>query len=123
MHRWLRLEGTVDDLLEQLNSRYANSNPWLWCERIQLDTASPVDRERAARREDFTGDLARLCTELQRNPDALTELGKSLQELYGANRARRYLDGFLPEGSELLEILTAAEAECLAELVDDEDDS
>ena len=123
MHRWLRREGTVDDLLEQLNSRYANSHPWLWCERIQLETSSPVDREQAAQREDFTGDLARLCTELRGNPDALAELGQSLRELYGANRARRYLDGFLPEGPELLEILTAAEAECLAELVGDEDDS
>ena len=123
MHRWLRREGTVDDLLEQLNSRYANSNPWLWCERIQLDTASPVDREQAARREDFTGDLARLCTELRENPVALVELQESLQELYGASRARRYLNGFLPDGPELLEILTAAEAECLAELVGDEDEA
>ena len=123
MHRWLRREDTVDDLLEQLNSRYANSNPWLWCERIQLDTASPVDREQAARREDFTGDLARLCTELRENPEALVELQESLQELYGASRARRYLNGFLPDGPELLEILTAAEAECLAELVGEEDEA
>ena len=123
MHRWLRREGTVDDLLEQLNIRYADSQPWLWCERIQLDTASPVDREQAAQREDFTGDLARLCTELRENPDALAELGQWLRELYGASRARRYLDGFLPEGPELLEILTAAEAECLAELVGDEDEA
>ena len=123
MHRWLRREDTGDDLLEQLNSRYANSNPWLWCERIQLDTASPVDREQAARREDFTGDLARLCTELRENPVALVELQESLQELYGASRARRYLNGFLPDGPELLEILNAAEAECLAELVGEDDEA
>ena len=97
--------------------------PGCGCERIQLDTASPVDREQAARREDFTGDLARLCTELRENPEALVELQESLQELYGSSRARRYLNGFLPDGPELLEILTAAEAECLAELVGEEDEA
>ena len=121
MHRWLRREGTVDDLLEQLNSRYANSHPWLWCERIQLDTASPVDREQVARREDFTGDLARLCTELQGNPDGLAELGKSLRDLYVTSNAGQYLREHLPSGNELRELLNAAEDECLAALVDEED--
>ena len=123
MHRWLRRDGTADDLLEQTNERSANSYPWAWCERIRMDTASPVDREQVAKREDFTGDLARLCAELRESPEALAELGQSLQELYGANRARRYLDGILPEGDELLEILAAAEEECLAELVGDEDEA
>ena len=117
MHRWLRRDGTADDLLEQTNERSANSYPWAWCERIRMDTASPVDREQVAKREDFTGDLARLCAELRESPEAQAELGQSLQELYGTNRARRYLDGILPEGDELLEILAAAEEECLAELV------
>ena len=123
MHRWLRREGTVDDLLEQLNSRYANSNPWLWCERIQLDTASPVDREQAARREDFTGDLARLCTELRENPDALAEFGKSLRDLYVTSNAGQYLREHLPSDNDLLELLNAAEDECLAALVDEEDEA
>ena len=113
--------------MEQLNSRYANSNPWLWCERIQLDTASPVDREQAARREDFTGDLARLCTELRENPDALVPNCKqSLRDLYvTSNRARSISPRRHPtfDGPELLEILTAAEAECLAELVGEEDEA
>ena len=123
MHRWLRREDTVDDLLEQLNSRYANSNPWLWCERIQLATASPVDREQAARREDFTGDLARLCTELRENPDALTELGQSLRDLYVTSNAGQYLRDHLPSDHDLLELLDAAEDECLAALVDEQDEA
>ena len=71
MHRWLRRDGTADDLLEQTNERSANSYPWAWCERIRMDTASPVDREEVAKREDFTGDLARLCAELRESPEAL----------------------------------------------------
>ena len=123
MHRWLRLDGTVDDLLDQVNDRYAGSHPWLWCERIEIATASPVDREQVAKREDFTGDLARLCAELRENPDGMADLGQSLQELYSAGRTRRYLDDLLPKGEELLELLTAAEEECLAGLVGDEDEA
>ena len=67
--------------------------------------------------------MARLCAELRESLEALAELGQSLQELYGANRARRYLDGILPEGDELSELLAAAEEECLAELVGDEDEA
>ena len=76
-----------------------------------------------ARREDFTGDLARLCAELRENPDGMVDLGQSLQELYSAGRVRRYLDDLMPEGEELLELLAAAEEECLAGLVGDEDEA
>ena len=123
IHRWLRREGTVDDLLEQINSRYPDSHPWLWCERIQLETSSPVDREQAAQREDFTGDLARLCTELRGNPDALAELGKSLRDLYVTSNAGQYLREHLPSGNDLLELLNAAEDECLSALVDEQDEA
>ena len=64
MDRWLRLPGTVGDVLEQLNGEYAAGHPWLWCERIQLETGSSVDREQVVQREDFSGDLARLVDEL-----------------------------------------------------------
>ncbi len=122
LYRWLRRPDTVDDLLERLNERYANAQPWLWCERIEADTASPVDRAQAARREDFVGDLARLGGELRDDPDALAELRNSLRVLYVNSNAAPYLRGCLPSGEELLELLAAAEEECLAGLVEEEDE-
>ena len=123
MDRWLRREGTVDDLLEHVNEEFAVERPWLWCERIQVETGSVVDRSEVARREDFTGDLARLVDELAGSPEALDEIRRSLRDLYETQRARRYLWDLLPGDEELKRILAAAEEECLAELSDEGDGS
>lgn len=126
LHRWLRRAGAVDELRERVNEQYAPSTSsgqaWLWCERIQADTASPVDREQVALREDFAGDLARLSAELWDNPDALGELRDTLRSLYANSNAAPYLRNHLPSDEELLELLAAAEDECLASLVHEEDE-
>ena len=121
-HRSLRRGDTVDALLGQLNERYAGNRTWLWCERIQTETASPVDRESAALREDFAGDLARLGLALRDDPGALAELREDLHSLYRNSNAAAYLRGHLPNDAELLELLVAAEDECLAGLVDEEEE-
>ena len=123
MDRWLRRQGTVDELREHVNEEFAVERPWLWCERIQVETGSVVDRNEATRREDFAGDLARLVDELAQGPDALDELRRPLRELYETQRARRYLRDLLPGDEELKNILAAAEEECLAELSDEGDGS
>ena len=122
LHRWLRREGPVNDVRDQLNDRYANSENWLWCEGVYLDTASPVDREQLARREDFAGDLARFGGEIRENPDALAELRDALRVLYVNSNAAPYLRSYLPPDDELRELLAAAEDECLASLVSEEDE-
>ena len=126
LHRWLRSAGTVEELRERINEQYAPSTSsgqaWLWCERIQADTASPVDREQVALREDFAGDLARLSGELWDNPDALAELRETLRTLYANSNAAPYLRSHLPSDNELRELLAAAEDECLASLVSEEDE-
>ena len=121
LHRRLRREGMIDDIQDRLNEQYANAQPWLWCERIQVTTAAPVPIDRIADREDFVGDLARLARELRESSEVLPELQRSLHGLYGSNRARHYLRDLLPNYDELLELLTSAEEECLTELVEDED--
>ena len=122
LHRWLRSAGTVDELRERVNEQHANGQSWLWCERIQADTASPVDREQVALREDFAGDLARLGSELRDDPGALGELRDALRALYANSNAAPYLRGYLPSEGELLELLAAAEDECLSSLVNEEDE-
>ena len=122
LHRWLRRADTVEELREHINDQFAHFSPWLWCERIQLDTAYHVDRERVVQREDFTGDLARLSTELRYDSSALAELRELLRGLYVNSNAGTYLRNHLPSDDELRELLAAAEDECLASLVHEEDE-
>ncbi len=122
LHGWLRRPGTADELLERLNSQYAIAQPWLWCERIQTDTASAVDRLQVAQREDFAGDLARLSDQLREDPGALDDLRNLLRPLYANSNAAGYLREHLPPDGELLELLDAAEEECLAALSSEGDE-
>ena len=96
MNRWLRRQDTVEHVLENLNGEYADGHPWLWCERIHLETGSSIDRMQVVQREDFAGDLARLVGELAQSPEALDELRQPLRDLYETQRARRYLRHLLP---------------------------
>ena len=121
MNRWLRSSGTLDEVLERLNEEYSGSLPWLWCERIQLETAPAIDHEQVMQREDFVGDLARLVEDLIESPAGLEDLANSLRELYDTPRARRHLRDLLPDGDELKQLVSAAEAECISELVDTEE--
>ena len=121
MNRWLRSPGTLDDILEQLSYEYSDGLPWLWCERIQLETAPAVNHEQVIQREDFVGDLARLADELISSPEDLEGLRASLRDLYDTQRARRYLRDLLPDSEELKRLVSEAEAECLSELVDTEE--
>ena len=122
LHRSLRRADTAAALQEQLNARHADARTWLWCERVRANTASPVDRQQAAMREDFAGDLARVAGELRQNPNALPELRQTLRTLYANSNAATYLREYQPSDNELLELLAAAEDECLAALIDDEDE-
>ena len=122
LHRWLRRPGTLEELLERLNDQYVSARNWLWCERIRLDTASPINRDQVAQREDFAGDLARLAAQLRDDSGALAELRESLRALYVNSNAAPYLRSHLPTDDELRELLEGAEGECLASLVNEEDE-
>ncbi len=123
LHRTLQRGDTVEELRERVNERYAGAHAWLWCERIRADTASPVDREQVAQREDFAGDLARLGIDLREDPAALAELRELLRPLYVNSNASPFLgNSALPSDDDLRELLASAEEECLATLVGEEDE-
>ena len=122
LNRWLRRPETVPDLLERINERYSYGQTWLWCERVELDTASSVDRQQMVHREDFVGDLARLSLAIRDNPGELDELRELLRPLYGASRTRNYLRHLIPDDEDLLRLIAMAEEDCLTELIDDEDE-
>ena len=123
LHRTLSREGT-GGILEQINKSYGSrSMPWIWCDDISLNTASPIDREEVEQQDNFTGYLARLAVDLRTNQAELDKLKSSLQELYFKPNTSQYLREYMPSGDKLLELLAAAEDECLATLVDEADDA
>ncbi len=122
LHGWLRKAeyDSATAIQERINDRYANARAWLWCERVQTSANPPVDRAQAAQREDFTGDLVRISDSLKDNPGSLAELWKSLRALYVNSNAAPYLREHLPSDDDIRDLLTIAEEECLAMLVNEE---
>ena len=81
-----------------------------------------MNRDQVMQREDFAGDLARLGSELRDDPNALAELRNALRVLYTNSNASQYLKDYLPSDEALLELLAAAEDECLASLANEEEE-
>ena len=121
LNRWVRRPETLDQLLEQINDQHAYASRWLWCERVLLDTGAPVDRQQAALREDFAGDLARLSFSILEDADMTAEMRDLLRPLFVNSNAAAYLRDVLPDNGEIGQLLTSAVEECLAALTDEEE--
>ena len=121
LHRSITRPDVAADIIDRTNDIWTRGQPWLWCERVQLTTACMLDREQVLQRDDFVGDLVRLCDEVRQNNEALLELRQAFSELYNHPNARQYLRDYLPSDDDICELITAAEAECLTLLVEDEE--
>jgi hypothetical protein len=121
LHRDLRNGDAAEAIREQLNEQYDRRGAWLWCEGIRLATASPVDRELVALREDFLGDLVRLSGELRESEESAAEFRRLLQPLYSRREVRELLRDFAPSDDELRELLADAEEECLTGLAPEDE--
>jgi hypothetical protein len=93
--------------------------PFLWCERISVQTAPAFDRAERLQSEDFLADVLRMIDDLRANPDDLQALVESnTASLYTASRAARYLVDSRPETDDLRRLLTDAETRILNELLE-----
>ena len=122
LHWSLMRPGSVDGILERINQVWGGGTPWMWCDRIHLNTGSPLDREQVLLRQDFLGDLARLSDDLQQNADALNEMRDALREVYDHAHTRRYIQDYLPSDDELRSLIATAQEECLSQLIENGDD-
>ena len=121
LHSWLSLPENVLELQAWLNDLYSDSSPWMWCERIKVRTGTPVDRQRAAQRDDFVGDLLRTGSEFRDDPIMLSELQTVMKPLYVTSGAGAYLRDFLPSLDEIKSMLDEAEEQCLDYLLEEEE--
>ena len=117
LHRDLRNGDASEAIREQLNEQYNGRGTWFWCEGIRLNTAPPVDRDLALRREDFVGDLVRLSVELPEIGEAVSDFRQMVDPLYSRREVRELLREFAPSDDDLRELLAEAEEECLTGLM------
>jgi DNA repair exonuclease SbcCD nuclease subunit len=116
MHDAIRRPGFVRDVLGYLEGGWANRSPFAWCERVDVATKAPFDRQDRAQAADFTGDLLRLFDEAQGDPELLGRLAGELQPLHGHQRASAVVGRELPSAEAIRSLLPDAEAACIEAL-------
>ena len=120
LHGRLARPGSLDELVTQLNDRWASRRPFAFCGDIADMTKSELDRDALLDGKDFIGDFLALTASATRDEHLVADLRQELAPLYDNARARRYLGESLPREDDVRELLAVAEDVALGLLVDDE---
>ena len=85
--------------------------PFVWVERMDLDTRSEIDLEARRKSPDLVGDLLRFIQEYRQIPEKIPELTEMLSLLHQDRRGALFLHS--PDEKELMAILDQAESLCM----------
>ena len=105
LNRFLRQPDALDDLLASVNDQWAKRLPFVWCERIEDETAAAVDRDALRSGEDFLAEVLRTADQIREDPATLRD---GLAELYQQRRFGQHLAALTDE--EIAVLLDEAEA-------------
>lgn len=94
LNRFLRQTGAVDELLAVVNEQWAARLPFVWCERIENETAAAIDRDALRSGEDFLAEVLRTADKIRGEP---ASLHAELADLYQHRRFRQHLAGLTDE--------------------------
>ena len=87
LHGSLRRPGFIEDILNDLNGEWAHRSPFVWCERIEDETAPPFNREERVGGSDFLAEVLKTSDSAKEDPEIQARMRDSLDDLY---RHRRY---------------------------------
>lgn len=119
LNPFLRRANVLDDLVEQINEAWTGRTPFVWCERIDDETAPPFDRKTRLEGSDFLAEVLRTADGARANSQAMTRLCSGLSELYEHHRHQRYLPA-APNDDELAVLIDEAETIAVSLLVENE---
>ncbi len=111
LHRSLSRPNAQEDLALNFRDTGTNREPFVWLERLEVQTSPDVDVAARRQSEDFLGDLLKLVEEMRKSPAKREELMESLSSIYDHSRAGRNLTELDEE--QLLALLAEAEERCV----------
>jgi len=99
VHRQLARAGAVPELAADLREELLTLEPWIWLERLALDTRGAYDLDVQRQRQDFVGDIISIYDGLlARGPAELEQLREEIESDLSSWGGRRYLEP-LPPGA------------------------
>ena len=119
LHRTLREDGVLEDLLHLLREGEIRSRQFVWVERIEDETLFPIEREQLLKREDFVGDLVKIMEGLKNDEKALDGFHEVLAPLFNSGNGRKLICKI--DDGEMKFLLQCAENILLDALLTEED--
>lgn len=119
LHRTLREEGFLEDLLRTLREDEIWSQQFVWVERIENKTLFPIEREQLLKREDFVGDLVKIVEGLKTDEKTLDGFHEVLSPLFNSGNGRKLICKI--DDEEIKSLLQRAENILLDSLLTEED--
>jgi DNA repair exonuclease SbcCD nuclease subunit len=101
--------GFVTGLLESIRETEGADDPFVWIERLKVDTRPSIDLEARRAGQDFVADLLKLTESHRKDPERIQSLSPRLEPLF-LGRGQRYLEN--PTDEDVARWLDAAEAMC-----------
>jgi DNA repair exonuclease SbcCD nuclease subunit len=110
-HHSLSKPGFVDDLTRTLRDTEGNQEPFVWVERIQVNTRPQIDIDALRNGQDFVSDFLRIGAERRDDSDFLNEIRSRLSVLFDSRLGRDFLEQL--EDDEIKLCFDMASAQCL----------
>jgi len=112
LHAQLQRADSISDLLGNMREQLANQEPWIWLDRLNLDTFGTYDLDLLRQGKNFTADVISIFDELgDTSSSEQKELYERLQPLFGKWQGRSYLEQ--PTQDELLGLAREAQEQLL----------
>jgi len=91
LHRSLRNEGFLEEILQILREDESPSQQFVWVERIEDKTRFPIERSFLLKREDFVGDVVKISELLRNDLAARDKFLESLNSLFNSKSGRKFI--------------------------------
>lgn len=111
--------GFVGELVERIRETEGADDPFVWIERVEVDTRPTLDLQARRDGQDFIADFLNLIDDYRNKSERLQTLRKHLEPLFLSRRAHQYLEA--PTDEELKRWLETAEAMCTDLLIGEEE--
>ena len=116
LHSELWREGASEQVLERVRERLAGRDPFVWVQRLQLDTHPEIDISERMTRQDLLGEVLSLAQQYEKEPESLVGLyEEAMSELWGNSRVEK-AQLSPPTSEEILGALRGAELLCVDQL-------
>ena len=117
----LRRPGFMEEVREDVNQEWQGQSPFVWCERIDNETASPFNREERLAGSDFVAEFLQICNRATTDQYLRDQIREGLTELYEHRTFRQHLPNSIPKDEELSALIEKAESIAMNLLIADEE--